>query len=52
MLSLADLNPGTWYIPVVCACKGRLNLFPDLTRGRVPTNASRITSEARVETAG
>ena len=34
MLSLADLNPGTWYIPVVCACKERLILFPDLTEGK------------------
>ena len=34
MLSLADLNPGTWYISVVCDCKERLILFPDLTEGK------------------
>lgn len=34
MMSFSDLSPGKWYISVVCICKERLILFPDLTDGK------------------
>jgi hypothetical protein len=33
MRSFSDLVPGSWYITVECACKERIILFSDLTKG-------------------